>query len=58
MHVYSYFTLSVKWLQFQYNLCLRPYHTEYTGSHLITEVKQCWACLVLGWVTAWEPQVL
>ena len=31
---------------------------EYTGSRPITEVKQCWACLVLGWVTAWEPQVL
>lgn len=23
--------------------CQRPYHTEYTGSHQITEVKQCWA---------------
>ena len=57
MHYY-YFTLPVKWLEFQHNLCLRPYHTEYTGSRPITEVKQCWACLVLGWVTAWEPQVL
>ena len=25
-----------------------------TSSRLITEVKQCWARLVLGWVTAWE----
>ena len=29
-----------------------------TSSRLITEVKQCWARLVLGWVTAWEPRVL
>ena len=38
--------------------CLRPHHAECTGSRLITEVKQRWAWLVLGWVTAWEPQVL
>ena len=31
-----------------------PYHIENTSSRLITEVKQCWASLVLGWVTAWE----
>ena len=43
-----------KWL----SGCLRPYHTEYTSSRQITEVKQCWACPVLGWVTAWEQQVL
>ena len=24
------------------------------GSRPITEVKQRWACPVLGWVTAWE----
>ena len=36
----------------------RPYHIEYTSSRLITEVKQCWALLVLGWVTAWEHRVL
>ena len=42
----------------EYTSCLRPYHTEYTGSRLITEVKQCQACSVLGWVTAWEQQVL
>ena len=41
-----------------YFKCLRPYHTECTGSRPITEVKQCWACPVLGWVTAWEQQVL
>ena len=35
-----------KWMLLQWDLCLRPYHTEYTGSRLITEVKQCWACLV------------
>ena len=39
------------------SLCLRPYHVEYTGSRLITEVKQRRARLVLGWVTAWEYRV-
>ena len=34
--------------------CLRPYHVEHTSSRLITEVKQHWVKLVLGWVTAWE----
>ena len=36
----------------------RPYHIEHTGSRLITAVKQRWAWLVLGWVTAWEHHVL
>ena len=36
----------------------RPYHVENTGSRPITEVKQHWAWLVLGWVTAWEHHVL
>ena len=38
--------------------CVRPYHPENTGSRPITEVKQGWAALVLGWVTAWEYAVL
>ena len=38
--------------------CIRPYHVENTSSRLITEVKQHWAALVLGWVTAWEYAVL
>ena len=38
--------------------CLRPYHVERTSSRPITEVKQHWAELVLGWVTAWEYSVL
>ena len=38
--------------------CLRPYHLETTSSRPITEVKQGWAVLVLGWVTAWEYTVL
>ena len=38
--------------------CLRPYHVENTSSRPITEVKQRRAWLVLGWVTAWEYQVL
>ena len=42
-----------------YAFCrLRPYHAEYTSSRPITEVKQRRACPVLGWVTAWEQQVL
>ena len=41
-----------------YILCQRPYHIEHTSSRPITEVKQCWARLVLGWVTAWEHWVL
>ena len=36
----------------------RPYHVECTSSRPITEVKQRWALLVLGWVTAWEHRVL
>ena len=36
----------------------RPYHVESTSSRPITEVKQRWARLVLGWVTAWEHRVL
>ena len=36
----------------------RPYHVENTSSRPITEVKQRWARLVLGWVTAWEHRVL
>ena len=40
-----------------FNLRLRPYHVESTGSRPITEVKQRRAWLVLGWVTAWEYQV-
>jgi hypothetical protein len=37
---------------------IRPYHVENTSSRPITEVKQHWAALVLGWVTAWEYAVL
>ena len=36
----------------------RPYHIEHTSSRPITEVKQGWDLLVLGWVTAWEHWVL
>ena len=36
----------------------RPYHVEHTSSRPITEVKQHWAWLVLGWETAWEYRVL
>ena len=38
--------------------CLRPYHVESTSSRPITEVKQRWVVLVLGWVTAWEYTML
>ena len=37
---------------------LRPYHAEYTGSRLNTEVTQRRARLVLGWETSWEYRVL
>ena len=37
--------------------CLGPYRVESTSSRPITEVKQHWAALVLGWVTAWEYAV-
>ena len=30
-----------------------PWHVGHTGSRQITEVKQRWARLVLGWVTVW-----
>ena len=36
----------------------RPCHVEHTSSRPITEVKQHWARLVLGWETAWEHRVL
>jgi len=29
----------------------------FSGTRPITEVKQLWAALVLGWVTAWEYAV-
>ena len=35
----------------------RPYHVERTSSRPITEVKQHWARIVLGWETAWELRV-
>ena len=37
--------------------CVGPYNVESTSSRPITEVKQHWAALVLGWVTAWEYAV-
>ena len=37
--------------------CQRPYHVERTSSRPITEVKQHWARIVLGWETAWELRV-
>ena len=40
------------------SLWQRPYHVEHTSSRPITEVKQRWAGLVLGWETAWEFPVL
>ena len=43
---------------FDLKLCQRPYHVEHTSSRPITEVKQHWARIVLGWETAWELRVL
>ena len=45
-------------LQYILSFWQRPYHVEHTSSRPITEVKQHWARLVLGWVTAWEHRVL
>ena len=39
-------------------LASRPCHVGNTISRSNTEVKQHWAWIVLGWVTAWELQVL
>jgi hypothetical protein len=36
----------------------RPDQVKNTGYRPITEVKQRWAWLVLGWVTSWEHRVL
>ena len=36
----------------------KPSVATNTGSHLITKVKQHWAWLVLGWITAWEHCIL
>ena len=36
----------------------RSYHVENTASRPISEVKQRWVWSVLGWVTAWEHQML
>lgn len=52
-----FFKHNLKFCFFTHISCQRPYHIESTSSRSITEVKQCWAWLVLGWVTAWEPQV-
>ena len=38
--------------------CQRPYHVECTASRPISEVKQRWVWLVVGWVTVWEYQIL
>ena len=43
---------------FAFLTCQRPYHVEHTSSRPITEVKQHWARIVLGWETAWEHRVL
>ena len=34
--------------------CQRPYYSDYTRSHLNSEVKRCQARIVLGWGTARE----
>ena len=46
------------WSKHHFNqIWSKSYHVEHTSSRLITEVKQHWAELVLGWVTAWEYSV-
>lgn len=45
-------------LKYHINLCLRPYHGEYTASRPICQVKHHWARIVLRTETAWEHRVL
>ena len=33
-------------------------YVEHTASRPISEVKQRWVWLVVGWVTVWEYQIL
>ena len=40
------------------NACEMYWQKKRTSSRPITEVKQHWARIVLGWETAWELQVL
>ena len=56
--MYKYTTINTITLSFSLNSWQRPYHVEHTSSRPITEVKQHWARLVLGWETAWEHRVL
>ena len=39
-------------------LSIRPYQYECSRNHQNSEVKRAWACLVLGWGTTREQQVL
>ena len=41
-----------------YKTIIRSYHGGITRSHLNSEVKHHWACLVLRWGTTREPYVL
>ena len=59
MGIISHYVVAFVYLHFCLTRVLNsPYHAENTGSRPITEVKQRRAWSVLGWVTAWEYQVL
>ena len=47
-----------EWSNLEKLLHIRSYHLDHTRSHLNSEVKQGWACLVLWWGTTRESQVL
>ena len=49
----TWFCFSICIFVTTYN-CLQPFYLNYANSRLITEVKQGWALLVLGWVNGWE----
>ena len=48
----------VEWLETTGKSPVRSYLAGNAGSRLISEAKQPWACLVLGWGTTGEAHVL
>ena len=50
--------LVVEWFEATGDSPVRSYLAGNAGSRLISEAKQPWACLVLGWGTTGEAHVL
>src|SRR5687768_10735780 len=55
MYMYTY---TLKCNERVNTVSIRPYQYECTRNHQNSEVKRAWACLVLGWGTTREQQVL